>query len=181
MTVSVSRVERLVLHFRRERGWTRELVGAIPEPHFDWAPAPDAFTCGGLVVHLIQSEVFWRRLLVAASRGEAFDPFRLPGTPRERLDAFRGPNLGSSRSERFGGTFAQCLESWTGIEEKTAVELSAIPETALEGVEFTHPLTGLHATLGEMFLVFLGHEGHHRGQLSAYLKMLREPQPVLFT
>ena len=177
----MTRTERLVAHFRRERSWTRSLVAAVPEERFDWAPAPDEFSCGGVVVHLIHAEVFWRRLLVAAAAGDAYDPFRLAGEMTERYAAFRPRNFESSRTARFGSTFAEILAVWTPIEEETASALAAIPEERLLSATVRHPVAGLSTSLEDMFLTFFSHESHHRGQLSAYLKMLRCPQPPLFT
>ena len=73
-------IEEFLVYFRRQRSWTRSLVAAAPEACFDWRPAPDAFSCGELVRHLIQSEAFWRRLLLAAAAGQRYDPFGLTGT-----------------------------------------------------------------------------------------------------
>ena len=44
-------------------------------------------------------------------------------------------------------------------------------------VEVVHPLMDLRLPLWEMLLTMVGHEIHHRGQLSAYLKMLGVEQP----
>jgi len=44
-----------------------------------------------------------------------------------------------------------------------------------------HPVAGLVAPLGEFIWFMASHEVHHRGQLSAYAKMLGLPQPPLYT
>ena len=49
-------------HFRRQRRATRKLVASIPDAHFTWAPTRDAFSCADVVRHMMQAEVFWRRL-----------------------------------------------------------------------------------------------------------------------
>lgn len=159
-------------HFRHQRQWTRTVVAAVPEDRFDWAPAADAFSCGELVRHLMQSEIFWSRLLVKAAAGEAFDPFGLDGSAEERMRRFRASNLGSSRDARYGDSFAACLERWSEIQERTEAELAKLPDAALYEVEPEHPLTTLRAPLWQMLLVMIEHEAHHRGQLTAYLKML---------
>ena len=177
----MNRAERLVVQFRRERRWTRELVEAVPEEHFSWTPSTAAWSCGGIVTHLIHAELFWRKLLLAAVRGEAYDPFALPGsTVRERYEAFRPRNDAGSRSGRFGTSFATCLATWQPIGDETARELSSIPDDRL-GVLVTHPVAGLTAPVEDMILTFFSHESHHRGQLSGYLKMLGVRQPPLFT
>jgi uncharacterized damage-inducible protein DinB len=162
----------LVAHFQRQRGWTRRLIAAIP--------AETEFGCGDLVRHLIQAEIFWRRLLQHGVEGEVYDPFELASPPGERMEEFRGPNLEASRDPRFGNSFAECLEIWASIEKRTVQELSQIPDDALTGTSLRHPLTGLEASVGEMFLVMIEHEAHHRGQLSGYLKVLGERQPAEF-
>jgi uncharacterized damage-inducible protein DinB len=156
-------------HFRRQRVWTHVLVGALPEELFDWAPEGAGFTCGGLVRHLMQAEVFWARLLGAAVAGEAYDPFGIEGSFEQRVEQFRGPNVGASRSDRLGTTFAECVENWSGLQQKTEELIGSLEADDLQA-SATHPLTGLKAPVWEMILVMIEHEAHHRGQLSAYLK-----------
>ena len=168
----------LLLHYRRQRGWTRDLVEAVPDEHFDWAPAADAFSCGGLVRHLIQAEIFWRRLLAMAVDGEAYDPVRLEGDRDERMRSFRQPNLRSSGSPKLGSTFAECLASWEPIQAATEELIEGLTSEQLSEVGVRHPLTGLEASLREFLLVMFEHEAHHRGQLSAYLKTLGVEQPT---
>ena len=172
--------EGFVNHFRRQREWTRRLIEAIPETHFDWRPADTEFSCGDLVRHMIQAEIFWRRLVQHGERGEAYDPFELEGSVDERMAQFRRPNLKASRNERFGTSFAECLETWEKVERDTLSKLAALPEDALAQRRLRHPLTGLEGSLAEMLLIMIEHEAHHRGQLSAYLKVIGVPQPATF-
>lgn len=94
------------------------------------------------------------------------------------MQSFREPNLSSSHDPSFGASVAECLERWSEIQARTEVELSKIPDDALYAVEVEHPLTTLVAPLWQMLLVMLEHEAHHRGQLTAYLKMLGVEQPA---
>lgn len=171
-------IDDFLRHFRRQRQWTRALVAVIPEERFEWAPSATSFSCGGLVRHLMQAEVFWCRLAVRAARGERYDPFELSGSAEERLGEFRLQNLEASRSARYGESFSACLERWREIELRTTAELAAIGASDLQSVEAVHPLTCMRVPLWELLLVMLEHEAHHRGQLSAYLKMLRLEQPA---
>jgi len=164
-------------HYRRQRRWTRALVAAVPAEHFDWAPGAGAFSCGDLVRHLMQAEIFWSRLLVSAVEGKAFDPFGLEGTAEDRMQGLRGRNLDHSHAEKYGRTGEECLESWTAIEERTARDFAALPDSALHDVMVSHPVTLLQAPLWQMLLIMVEHEAHHRGQLSAYLKMIGVDQP----
>lgn len=161
----------LLDHFRRHRRWTRDLVGVAPEELFDWIPEGAGFSCGGLVRHLMQAEVFWRRLMQAAVANEPYDPFGIEGTLEERVETFRRPNVGASRQERMGTSFARCLETWTVIQAATEEAISSLSPTDLEDIRTTHPLTGLEGPLWELLIVMMEHEAHHRGQLSAYFKM----------
>lgn len=174
-------IDSLLAYRRRERGWTWQLVAAVPEQHFAWAPAGDAFACGELVRHMMQSEVYWRRLLVAGARGERYDPF--DGAMGEdggaNLAAFRPRNLAASRHARLGDSFAALLARWHEIDAETHAELAAIGDEDLRR-EVLHVIPRLRLAVGEMFLVMLSHEAHHRGQLSAYLKMLGVAQPPLY-
>ncbi|HEX4952879.1 MAG TPA: DinB family protein [Thermoanaerobaculia bacterium] len=170
-------IDAFLRHFRRQREWTHALVRAVPEEYFSWAPAPDAFSCGGLVVHLIQSEVFWRRLVLAAARGEKLDPFQIQGSGQDRLTAFRPGNLSGSQTTKFGSTFAECLVAWREVQAKTEEELATLGDLDLGAIEVTHPLTTLTTSAAEMLLIKIEHEAHHRGQLSAYLKQLGLSQP----
>jgi len=175
----VRSIEDFLIFFRRQRSWTRSLVAAIPEEHFGWRPAPDAFSCGELVRHLLQSENFWRKLLMEGAEGREFDPFGLPGPGIERLRAFRPSNLESSgKAVKYGTTFAECLQHWAEIQARTEQDLARITPEQL-AVEILHPLMDLRLPLWEMLLTMVGHEIHHRGQLSAYLKMLGVEQPPM--
>ena len=165
-------------HFRHQREWTRRIVGEVPEQSFDWRPAKGAFSCGDLVRHLMQAEVFWCRLLVSAARGEALDPFGLEGTAEERMSRFREPNLSSSHDEKYGASMAECLERWTEIQQRTEQEFAALPDSTLHEVEVVHPLTGFEGPLWRMLLIMIEHEAHHRGQLSAYMKTAGLKQPA---
>ncbi len=164
-------------HFRAQRRATRKLVASVPEQHFAWAPTTNSFTCGDLVRHMMQAEVFWRRLIVAAGRGEQYDPFQLSGSSTERLTAARPVNLAGSKSEKFGTSFVDCLERWAEIQSKTEAELSALPAEAFHA-PVDHPLATLRGPLWEACLGLLEHEIHHRGQLSAYLKVIGVEQPA---
>lgn len=160
----------LLEHYRRERRGTRLLIAAVPEELFDWTPHEGGFSLGGLVRHLMQAEIFWRKLLEAAIEGRDHDPFGLAGEPAARLVTFRPVNVDASNDERLGATFADCLEAWGPIQTKTEAFLESLSEEQIAGTRVRHPLVGLEGPLGQMVLVMVSHEGHHRGQLSAYLK-----------
>lgn len=164
-------------HFRAQRAATRKLVAAVPGEHFGWAPAPNAFTFGDVVRHMMQSEVFWRRMIVAAARGEAYDPFRVEGTSNERMAAVRHLNLQASKSDKFGTSVVECLDRWAEIQAKTEAEFAAIPASAFHA-PVEHPLAAMRGLVWEACLGMLEHEIHHRGQLSAYLKMVEVEQPA---
>jgi uncharacterized damage-inducible protein DinB len=173
-------IEDFLSHFRRQRSWTRRLVAAIPEERFSWSPSSagiEAFGFGELVRHLIQSEIFWSRMFVEAAAGRVYDPFELSGGATERMTAFRPRNLQSSRSPKFGSTFAECLESWSQVQARTEEELSRFTPEQLQTVVVDHPLIRMRAPLWEMLLTMVDHEVHHRGQLSGYLKTLGIAQP----
>lgn len=165
-------------HFRHQRRWTRAIVAAIPEEQFDWSPAEHAFSCGDLVRHMMQAEIFWVRLLVRAAEGESVDPFGLEGSAEQRMESFRAPNLERSHDLKHGDSFASCLEVWSEIQRRSESELAKVPDSALYSVRLQHPLTTLEAPLWQMMLVMVEHEAHHRGQLTAYLKMLGVEQPA---
>lgn len=160
----------LLEHFRRHRTWTRDLVAAVPEELFDWVPPGGGFSCGGLVRHLMQAEIFWCRLLRAAVAGETYDPFGLPGSREERVEAFREINVSASRSEKMGNSFSECLDSWQAIQIETEGFIGALTREDLEQRSARHPLTGLIGSIWEFLVVMMEHEAHHRGQLSAHLK-----------
>ena len=175
----MSDASRFLDHFRRQRRWTRELVAAVPQEHFDWAPAEDSFSAGQLVRHLMQAEVFWRRLLAAALEGERYDPVPLSEPAGEaRMREFRRPNVQVSADPKLGSTFDELLAAWSGIQEATEELISGLDAEQLTTVEVEHPLTGLRGPLDEFLIVMCEHEAHHRGQLSAYLKVLGVEQPA---
>jgi uncharacterized damage-inducible protein DinB len=164
--------------YRRQRSWTFTLVSAVPEELFDWRPSESSFSCGELVRHLMLSERFWRKLIVEAVEGRSFDPFGLPGDGRQRMTAFRQPNLESAAAaENLGTTFAECLERWGPIQARTEEELGRLTPEQLDAV-VDHPLLAIRLPAWEALLTMVGHEVHHRGQLSAYLKMIGVEQPA---
>lgn len=171
-------IQQFLDYYRRQRSWTRSLVAAVPEEHFGWRPSESSFACGELVRHLIQSEGFWRRLVAEALEGRAFDPFGLTGAGRERMAAFRQANLASGGGGKLGATFAELLEQWGPVQARTEGDLARITPEQLEGVEIDHPLLAIRFSLWEALLTMVGHEVHHRGQLSAYLKVLGVEQPA---
>jgi uncharacterized damage-inducible protein DinB len=173
-------VERPLALWSRERDWTRRLVAAFPESAFGWRPAPDAFACGELVVHVIQSERFWRRLLVEAAAGRRYDPFRLEGSVEERYAAFRTPNFVSARHADQPTTFEACLARLAEEQAKTEVAFASFTPEQLGDVVVHHPVAGIVAPLADMIWFMASHEVHHRGQLSAYAKMLGLPQPPIY-
>lgn len=119
----------------------------------------------------MQAEIFWRKLLVKGAAGERFDPFRIEGSALDRLKAFRGVNLESSQRDSWGKTASECLEAWQAIEADTIEAFSALSDEALD-VEIEHPLLDVREPLSTLFTMMFEHEAHHRGQLSAYLKVL---------
>ncbi|MFL6196926.1 MAG: DinB family protein [Thermoanaerobaculia bacterium] len=172
--------EDFLAYYRRQRSWTRTLVAAVPEEHFGWRPAETAFSAGELVRHLIQSEGFWVKMIQEAVEGRSYDPFGIPGPGRRRMEAFRRPNLESAgRAVKRGATFAECLAGWVPIQERTEAELARLTPEQLATVEVEHPLMALRMPLWESLLTMVGHEVYHRGQLSAYLKMIGAEQPAV--
>jgi uncharacterized damage-inducible protein DinB len=164
--------------YRRQRSWTCTLVSAVPEELFGWRPSESSFSCGELVRHLILSEKFWSKLIVEAAGGRSFDPFGLSGDGRRRMEVFRQPNLQSAAAAtNLGTTFAECLEAWKPVQARTESELARLTPEQLDAV-VEHPLLALRFPVWEALLTMVGHEVHHRGQLSAYLKVIGVEQPA---
>lgn len=172
--------ERQLAIYRQERAWTRRLVAALPESAFGWRPAEDAFSCGELVIHLVQAEKFWRRLMTEAAAGRSYDPFGLTGPGTERLVAFREGNLRSSQRAGLPTTFAAALAWMDEVQAETEATLAGFTTEQLLGATVDHPIARLRHPIGEMVHFMISHEVHHRGQLSAYAKMMRVPQPPLY-
>jgi len=164
--------------YRRQRRWTRDLVAAIPQEHFDWRPDSESFSCGDLVRHLMQAEIFWTRLLLRVADGESIETYSFGTDPEDRMQAFRGRNLESSHDQKYGASFDEALARWSEIQSRTEEELARVPASALSGTRGRHPLTEFEGPLWQFLLFLLEHEAHHRGQLSAYLKVLGVPQPA---
>jgi uncharacterized damage-inducible protein DinB len=172
--------EQQLAIYRQERAWTRRLIAALPESAFAWRPAPGAFSCGELVIHFVQAERFWRQLLAEAAAGRAWDPFHLEGDGTQRLVAFRPSNLRSAGRSGVPTTFAGCLTWWDGVEQETLATLAAFTSEELTGAVVDHPIGRLRHPIGVMVHYMVSHEVHHRGQLSAYAKMIGVEQPPLY-
>jgi uncharacterized damage-inducible protein DinB len=168
----------LIDRWRRTREGTRALVQAIPAEHFDWRPHAAAFSCGDLVRHMMQAEQMFRLFLAAAGRGEAWDPWQMTGTGEDRLRSARRAILEGAGTSDLGTTVAACLDRWQAMQAETEAALATVTDEALARV-VEHPVTVIRSPLWEMFLLMIEHEIHHRGQLSAYLKVLGVEQPAL--
>ena len=94
------------------------------------------------------------------------------------MSGFRRRNLEASGEEKYGRSFSETLERWAEIQRRTEDELASIPDEALSGIEGRHPLTGFQGPFWQFLLFYLEHEAHHRGQLSAYLKVIGSEQPA---
>ena len=173
----MSPADRFLHLFRRERGWTRDLVAALPPETFDWRPAAQEFSCGEIVRHLILAERFWVRLFVEAVAGRPYDPFGYAGTGHERHQAFRGRNFTAAQRAGELTSYSACLLHWQSVQRTTEQSLAAFTAEQLDGVVVHHPVANLRAPLAEMIHYMLSHEVHHRGQLSAYVKVLGLRQP----
>jgi uncharacterized damage-inducible protein DinB len=168
----------LIDRWRRTRAGTRALVQAIPPEHFDWRPHAEAFSCGDIVRHLMQAEEMFRLFLAAGGRGEPWDPWQMTGTGEDRLRSARRAILDGAGASELGTTAAACLAQWQAMEAETEAALATVTDQALANV-VEHPVTVIRSPLWEMFLLMIEHEIHHRGQLSAYLKVIGVEQPAL--
>jgi hypothetical protein len=168
----------LVDRWRRTREGTIALARAVPPEHFDWRPHADAFSCGDIIRHLILAEQVFRLFIEASGRGEDWDPWKMTGPGEERLRNARPMVLEAAGMTDLGTTLDHCIELWAAQQAETEAVLAAVPDDALARV-VEHPALALRAPLWEMFLLLMEHEIHHRGQLSAYLKMLRVEQPAM--
>lgn len=154
------------------------MARAVPPEHFDWRPHAGAFSCGDIVRHLMLAEQVFRLFLEASGRGEDWDPWGMTGPGEERLRNARRAVLEAAGTSELGSTVDECIEQWAAQQVETETVLAAVPDEAL-GRIVEHPALALRAPVWEMFLLMIEHEIHHRGQLSAYLKMLRVEQPAM--
>lgn len=174
----MNEIEEILAHFGRQRRWTRAVIAAIPEERFEWRPSESSFGCGDLVRHLIQAEVFWRRMFAAAVAGLDYDPLDLDGNAEERMLEFRPRNLEAGRSPRLGSSFEECLTAWERVQAETETFLGELSSEQLATVRVRHPITGLEASLREMLMIMCEHEAYHRGQLAGYARVLGVELPA---
>src|SRR6185503_15406859 len=113
--------------------------------------------------------------------GRRYDPFALSGNAEERYAAFREPNFLSAGGPRHPTTFAACLERWAAEQAETEAAIAGFTAEQLSTAIVHHPVAGFVEPLGDMLWFMASHEVHHRGQLSAYAKMLGLPQPPIYT
>jgi uncharacterized damage-inducible protein DinB len=156
----MSFVDGLRAELDREMGATRRLLERVPEERLEWRPQTGARTVGELIAHL-SALGRWGDAVMGA---DAFDL----GEPRHESPV---ASIAEALA-RFDAGVARARAALTG---RIDAELQA-PVTITERRQevFTAP------RLVAFRLLFLNHVIHHRGQLSAYLRLCGVDPPAVY-
>jgi len=139
---------RLLAEFDEEMAATRRMLAAVPEEKLGWRPNHKAFTLGKLANHVA--------MMPAAAAAYLKRRGSLPPEAASNAELL----------ESFDGSVADCREQLESMsDERLAVNMLVMP-----GVE--KPVWNVLRGRGLM-----NHMIHHRGQLSAYLRMLGATVP----
>lgn len=151
--MEIHTIEPFLDYFAKIRERTRRVVVLIPPDRLEWAPREGAWTFGDLVRHLAAIE---RWMFAENVSGR---PSRYPGHGRELADGYDA-----------------VLAYFDRMHDEAMDVFRALTPDALQA-RCTTP-GGASMPAWKWLRAMVEHEIHHRGQLSAYLKMLGIAQPA---
>lgn len=149
--------EQLLQVWDTESGTTRKVIAAIPEAKRDFRPHAKARSARELAWHLVAAEQFFVDMFLA----RAFDVRKdsePPATIREVLEAF-------DRQHR------ALVEKVRAADDRQCAGTIRIPVGPKQ--------TGDVPMMGILWTGLVLHAVHHRGQLSAYLRIMGEKVPAI--
>lgn len=140
---------------------TRRILEAVPDAHFEWKPHEKSWTIGELSTH-ISNLPMWASM-VLTSDGLDMDSLPPPSAPPPSIAAVL-ENFDRNRAgldTAMAGTTGESLaEVWTAHRG--------------EHVIMSGPRAVVFRQAG------MTHMGHHRGQLTVYLRLLDVPVPETY-
>jgi uncharacterized damage-inducible protein DinB len=137
-----------------------ELIKKVPEDKLDWRPAPGLLSLGQLIHHIGQADMAWTKVL----RGD-WDLGQFLGVRRsmDLLEVIGDVDNLTDEIETLEITHQEILK-W--IAAQSDEQLEKIYEGA-----------GWKVSGRQIVLGLCEHEGHHRGQIVTYLRLLEVPDP----
>ena len=140
---------------------TRTMLERIPEDHFDWKPHDKSWSLLELSTHL--ANVPW--WMVSTMEGDRFDlgtkfPPRPPLESRQAVLAAFDANADKARALIAEADEDHLRSGWSLLMNGSTL--------------WTRPRFQVIREFG------ISHMGHHRGQLSVYLRLLDVPLPPIF-
>jgi uncharacterized damage-inducible protein DinB len=147
--------------FESEMAATRRVIERVPDEKLAWAPHQKSRTLGDLAAHVVEI-VSWLPLILERNEldfGGAPPPSVVPESRRSLL-------------ERLEESIHKAREA---LDTVSADELARDWTLRVgDRVIFTSPKLVVLRSFG------IGHLGHHRGQLTVYLRLLDVPVPSVF-
>lgn len=147
--------DTLVNEWDRQHRVTVRVMERIPESQRDWKPHPKSMSTGGLCWHLVSAEHMFIQAVLNGQFGDK--QWKLP-----------------SRPDSVQETIAAFDENHSALHKA----LRELPEGAWsKRLSF---VDRWHFPARQFVAVCMGHEIHHRGQLTVYLRLLGESVPSVY-
>jgi len=157
----VNIADSIVADFERDAALSRTLLEAVPEDQLDWKPHDKSRTLGELAGHIAECPT-WTGAMLEESMDFAqmgdYQPY-VPGSKRELLDTLEqnragfAPVLAGKSDEFMRATWTMKMGDQVLLEQPRADVIREI---------------------------VIGHNAHHRGQLTVYLRLLDVEVPKTF-
>lgn len=148
-----SEIEDLIEHLERYRSITLQVFDLIEEEDLQWRPSADQYSLGQQLLHIAQAEDRFAHGLFEGdwSVDRVRFPEALPGT--------------AEMKRFFEGVRAFTLEKLRQVDAEDLGQIVQMPDAPV-----SH-------TLRSWLWFILEHELHHRGQVWAYLRMMKLTPP----
>lgn len=147
--------------FENEMAATRRVIDRVPDEKLGWAPHRKSRSLGDLSTHVVEIVSRFPNILGSSELDLATNP------PLSLQQVGRAALL-----EQLDASIAQARQALDAVSDEALTQ----PWTLRFGerVVFTLPKAVAFRTFG------LAHLGHHRGQLTVYLRLLDVPVPSVF-
>ncbi len=152
-------VDSILMEIDQEAQTTKRVLDRIPEDKLAWKPHPKSYSLGQLALHIASVPGSVSAIAVQDTTEAPNFSQAEPKSRQEVLDTF-SKGLESAKDTLKKMDDARLMSTWTLT--KNGKVLMSIPR------------------IGFIRSILMNHNYHHRGQLSAYLRMLNVPVPSIY-